>query len=78
MNQNRLNDSKRYKRKLHYSEVRGDVLRPPHGIFNTSCNEVKYIDLKVTSTSRCFTDEVEDPYVDRAYICNLELHQNSE
>ena len=24
----------------------------------------------------CFTDEVEDPYVDRTYICNLELYQN--
>ena len=24
----------------------------------------------------CFTDDVKDPYVDRTYICNLNLHQN--
>ena len=26
----------------------------------------------------CFTDEVEDPYVHRTYVCSLELHQNEE
>ena len=25
---------------------------------------------------RCFTAEVEDPYADRTYISNLQLHQN--
>ena len=32
--------------------------------------------LNICVSLRCLTDELEDPYADRSYICNLELDQN--